>query len=222
MGHSQRDEFRQRLHKLAETQGWVHDVVNLNTGQLLTFPLNRPVTPLSRAQRLSQLGVRVDPSLFGGPRYRLTARVPYQASPRAGLIINDYADYPYYYNAYDEDVIIMRVSQNPVESLDGNMRFLFSVSSGTNLVTVSIPFSVAWPGRVGHIKLWNYANQSQRARIGITSNAARTIDMLFTPSHPNEVADIRMALEAGVEFITFESISFGPTLIGPRPGEAQL
>jgi hypothetical protein len=87
-------EFRRRLHELAETQGWVHHVANLDTGQLLTFPLDRPVAPLSRAERLSRLGHFFDPSIFGGPRYKLTARTPYQASPKAGLIIRDFPYHP--------------------------------------------------------------------------------------------------------------------------------
>ena len=211
------EEFRHRLHELAETQRWVHDVVNLNTGQMQTFPLDRPLAPLSRAQRLSQLGHRVDASIFGWPRSTLTARVPYQASPQAALMIFDYADFPYEYNAYD-DVIIMHVSQTPVQALNGNMRFLFFSSSGTNLITVSLPFSAAWPGKVGHIRLWNYTTQTQQARIPVTSNVARTIDMLYAPSHPNEVADIRMELQTGVQFITFKSISFGPTVVFPPSG----
>jgi len=222
MNQSEKEKFRKRLIDLEESQGWVHDVVNLNTGQVLTSPLNRPVTPLSRTQRLSQLGDRVDPSIFGWPRTTLTARVPYQASPQAALMIFDYADFPYEYNAYD-DVIIMNVSQNPIQVLNGNMRFLFFSSSGTNLITVSIPFSAAWPGKVGHIRVWNYTTQTQQVRIPITSNnVARTIDMLYAPSYPNEVADIRIALEAGVQFITFKSISFGPTVVfPPSAGEVE-
>ena len=221
MGPSERQDFRTRLHEVAETQGWVHDVVNLNTGQVLTFPLNRPISALSRAQRLSQLGHRFDAAVFGWPQTKLTARVPYQASPQAALMIFDYADFPYEYNAYD-DVIIMHVSQTPGQVIDGNMRFLFAVSSGANLVTVSLPFSAAWPGKVGHIRLWNYTTQTQQARIPITSNVVRTIDMLYSPSYPNEVADIRMGLEAGVQFITFKSISFGPTLVPPSTGELDV
>jgi hypothetical protein len=218
MEPSETQGFQHRLHELAETQRWVHDAVNLDTGQVLTFPLDRPVTPLSRAKRLSQLGHRVDASVLGGPRYKLTARVPYQASPEAALIVFSFADFPYEYNALG-DVIIMHVSQTPIQALNGNMRFLFFVSSGTNLVTVSLPFSAAWPGKVGHIRLWNFTTQTQQVHIPITSNVARTIDILFTPSEPNEVADIRMALEAGVQFITFESILFGPTLVRSPPGE---
>jgi hypothetical protein len=76
MEPSETQGFQHRLHELAETQRWVHDAVNLDTGQVLTFPLDRPVTPLSRAKRLSQLGHRVDASVLGGPRYKLTARAP--------------------------------------------------------------------------------------------------------------------------------------------------
>ncbi len=206
-------ELRRRLHELAETQGWVHHAANLDTGQSLTFPLNRPPAPTSRAERIARLGHDFGPSIFDGPRYKLTARNPYQASPKAGLIIRDYPDYPYSYDTYQFDNIIWQLPQAPASTVDGNIRFIFSVSSGgANLVTVSLPFSAAWPGKVGHITLWNYATQTQRVRIPITTNAAHTLDLIFTPQYPNEHADIRMAFETGIQFVTFESISFGPTL----------
>ena len=168
--------------------------------------------------KLSRLGYLIDPSIFGGPRYKLTARTPYQAWPKAGLIIYDYPDYPYLYDPYFFDNVIWQVSQAPGSTVDGNVRFIFSLSAelSTNLVTISLPFGAAWPGMVGHITLWNYANQTQRTRIPITSNAAHTVDLIFTPEVPQGSADIRMAFETGVQFVTFESISFGPTLVPPH------
>jgi hypothetical protein len=76
---------RRRLYELQETQGWVHHVADLNTGKVLTTPLDRPIAPLSRAERLSQLGHPIDPTGLGGPSRRLTPDQPYQASPEAWL-----------------------------------------------------------------------------------------------------------------------------------------
>jgi hypothetical protein len=85
-------ETRRRLNELAETQHWVHHVADLDSGKILTFPLDRPVTPLSRAERLSRLGHSFDPSIFGGifggPSYSLSPNHPHNDSPLAGLSVS--------------------------------------------------------------------------------------------------------------------------------------
>jgi hypothetical protein len=40
--------------ELTERQGWVHHVVDVDTAEMITPPLDRPLAPLSRAQRLSR------------------------------------------------------------------------------------------------------------------------------------------------------------------------
>jgi len=70
-----------RLAELSERQGWVHHVVDADTGEVLTTPLDRPLAPLSRAERLARLGHRIDLPSPWGPVYRLTPRNPYQAAP---------------------------------------------------------------------------------------------------------------------------------------------
>jgi hypothetical protein len=56
------------LDELAERQGFVHHVADAASGRIVTTVLDRPPTPLSRAERLSLLGHPFDPSIFG-PRY---------------------------------------------------------------------------------------------------------------------------------------------------------
>jgi hypothetical protein len=73
-------EMRRELYELAETQRWVHHVADLDSGEIVTTPLDRPVTPLSRAERLSQLGHLFHPEVFDGPSQRLTPRQHYQPS----------------------------------------------------------------------------------------------------------------------------------------------
>lgn len=63
-----------RLAELSERQGWVHHVVDADTGEVLTTPLDRPLAPLSRAERLARLGHRIDLPSPWGPVYRLTPR----------------------------------------------------------------------------------------------------------------------------------------------------
>jgi hypothetical protein len=80
---------RARLRQLCErqeTQRWVHHVADLASGEVLTTPLDRPVTPLSRAERLSQLGHPIDPAIFGWPSQRFTPKQPYQPAPEAWLV----------------------------------------------------------------------------------------------------------------------------------------
>jgi hypothetical protein len=76
---------RRKVAELQEHQGWEHHVADAATGTVLTTELRGPVTPLSRAKRLSQLGDQFDPSIFGTPTHRLTPRHPYQFSPMGYL-----------------------------------------------------------------------------------------------------------------------------------------
>jgi hypothetical protein len=75
-------ETRRQLNELAETQHWVHHVADLDSGKILTFPLDRPVTPLSRAERLSRLGHSFDPSILGNLRWAVLLTQPEPPSQR--------------------------------------------------------------------------------------------------------------------------------------------
>jgi hypothetical protein len=75
-------QFLGQLGELKEPKAWVHHAANAATGRLLTTQLDRPPTPISRAERLCQLGDRFYPPIFGAPTHRLTPRRPYQPSPQ--------------------------------------------------------------------------------------------------------------------------------------------
>jgi hypothetical protein len=49
--------FLRKMAELKEPQGWVHHAAEAVTGNLLTTQLDRPVTLLLRAEKLSQLGI---------------------------------------------------------------------------------------------------------------------------------------------------------------------
>lgn len=66
----------------------VHDAVNLSTGRICTTPMKRSPSAQSRVQRLNDVGFAAGASMFTAPRYRLTPRRPYQASPKAWLDAN--------------------------------------------------------------------------------------------------------------------------------------
>lgn len=114
--------LRGRINELAEAQYWVHHIADLNSGKSLTTPLERPSTALSRAERRSRLGPRVD-AIFDeifGPAYRLTPRRPYQASPAAWLNASTVGDY---YAAFD--YIVWSMPQQGGPDSQGFMTFSF-------------------------------------------------------------------------------------------------
>ena len=81
--------IRGQLAELTERQGWVHHVVDVDTGEVMTTPLDRPLAPLSRAERLAGLGHGIPPPSPWGPVYKLTARSPYQTAPLNWLSVYD-------------------------------------------------------------------------------------------------------------------------------------
>ena len=78
--------MRRRVDELAETQHWVHHVGDLDSGEVLTTQLDRPVMPLSRAERLSRLGhVFDDTSIFWDPGTGSPPGRPIRPCPRPPL-----------------------------------------------------------------------------------------------------------------------------------------
>ena len=73
---SRDDLIRRQMAERTERQGWVHHVVDGDTGEVLTTRLDRPLAPLSRAERLARLGHRIDLPSPWGPVYRLTPGTP--------------------------------------------------------------------------------------------------------------------------------------------------
>jgi hypothetical protein len=202
MNRTDINESRRRLHELAETQHWAHHVADLDSGKILTFPLDRPVAPLSRAKRLLQLGHRVDPSIFGGifgwgPSYELSAHVPYQYSPLAYLSV---------YNAdlYDGagDTIQWWPPQQEANPPHRQMSFVFTVSPAQRCL-VSIELSAKpWPGTVGHVSVgYNTGSVS----VPINAYESHLVDVTFIPG--NQIAGINMSLETGIELLVFDQIS---------------
>jgi hypothetical protein len=196
-------ETRRRLNELAETQHWVHHVADLDSGKILTFPLDRPVTPLSRAERLSRLGHSFDPSIFGGifggPSYSLSPNHPHNDSPLTGLSVSG-ADI---FDAFRDQVIW----SPPQNANDAN--FIFRQISFTLTVSpiarslASINLSgKGWPGMVGHLRVL-YKNGS--LQIPIDAYVSHTVDLTFDSG--NQFASITMTLEAGIQLLEFDSMS---------------
>ncbi len=206
------NEVRQRLDELAETQLWAHDVADLDSGKILTFPLNRPVAPLSRADHLSQLGRPFNPlTLVGniwGPSYELTANAPSQYSPRA------------YLNVYSADLydcqggtIQWWPPQQEANPLNRQLGFVFTVVPGERCL-VTIEFSAKpWSGMVGHVRI---SYNTGTVSVPIDAYVSHLVDLTFAPT--NQFAGVTMWLEIGIELMVFNQVTFvtlPPVVVGP-------
>jgi hypothetical protein len=196
-------ETRRRLNELAETQHWVHHVADLDSGKILTFPLDRPVTPLSRAERLSRLGHSFDPSIFGGifggPSYSLSPNHPHNDSPLAGLSVSG-ADI---FDAF-RDQVIWSPPQNANDAnfIFRQINFTLTVSPiARSLASINLS-GKGWPGMVGHLRVL-YKNGS--LQIPIDAYVSHTVDLTFDSG--NQFASIAMTLEAGIQLLEFDSMS---------------
>jgi hypothetical protein len=206
--------LRRRLSELVETQQWAHHVADLDSGELRTFPLDRPVTPLSRLERLSRLGHRFDDSIFGGPSYRLTPRSPYQASPEAYLAAFGAGSYlPW------NDVVIWEFRQDlgTPPGLHG-MYFVFSeCPDGRSVLSFSLSGN-AWPQALGHVRVWASGGPLPASiEIPIADTfAAHTVDLTFV-TVGGQPSEVDMTLEAGIGLLTFNAVSFGtaPPVVYP-------
>src|SRR5258708_37357958 len=173
-----------RVAELMETQHWVHHVGDLDSGEVLTTPLARPVTPLSRAQRLSRLGHNFDISIFSGPSYQLTPRNPYQSWPQAWLEVTGVADYlPL------NDIVAWSLPRDLRPTDDGpGMSFFFADSpDGRSVLSISLT-AAAWEGPLGHVSVNAFAFESPavQARIPIADGfASPTAGVTLIPrAHP--------------------------------------
>ena len=63
----------------------VHDAVDLAGDRVVSTPSEGGPAPADRLAQLRHLGFPGDLSVFGSPSHRLSARVPYQASPEGWL-----------------------------------------------------------------------------------------------------------------------------------------
>jgi len=196
-------ETRRQLNELAETQHWVHHVADLDSGKILTFPLDRPVTPLSRAERLSRLGHSFDPSIFGGifggPSYSLSPNHPHNDSPLAGLSVSG-ADI---FDAFRDQVIWSPPqTANDANFIFRQINFTLTVSpSARSLASINLS-GKGWPGMVGHLRVL-YKNGS--LQIPIDAYVSHTVDLTFDSG--NQFASIAMTLEAGIQLLEFDSMS---------------
>jgi len=203
-----------RLLELAETQAWVHHVADLDTGAVTTTVLDRPVAPLSRAERLAGLGHVLDPTVFGRPMYRLTPRQPYQASPEGWVEVIRPT-----YVAPGGTVLWWEPPRD------------FDVRTGAGTFGLYLPFSQTPEGRAlasfsfsgssfaGATGSLRFSMQLIPNAVSIPVDAAfghHTVDLTFVP--PQRSIDITMILLPGIEQLAFTGMTFGAAPLIAQPG----
>jgi hypothetical protein len=206
------------LAEVKEPRGWVHHVADAATGKLLTTPLDRPIAPLSRAERLSRLGHQFNPVIFGRPTHRLTPRRPYQASPQGFLdfqftsLVSSYVDDP---NGR-ADWLLEYIDPGRTGRMDA---LLLDAPAGRCLLTLVLGAS-ALTGQIGHIRIEVRGQPTENAPLIVAFDipaqgddfTEHTFDLLFgsAPTVP-PTRWVAMILEpgSGLYFVRFGSLTFG-------------
>ncbi len=191
---------------MAQARHLVHHVADLDSGEVLTFTDDGPLTASTRASRLARLGHVFDGNtVFGGPSYRLTPRRPYQASPEAYLIASHVDGY-----LADADEITWDppADLGTTAGLRG-LRASFAVSPDRRSVLSVAMSGSAWPGRVGHLRVQAFSGPASVSFPIFDTPSAHTVDVSFVPlgGRPSEGL---LTLEAGIRRLTVTAIAFAP------------
>jgi hypothetical protein len=198
--------MRRRLYELQETQRWIHHIADLDSGEILTTPLDRPITPLSRAERFAQLGHPFDPGVVGWPSYRLTPRHPYQSSPEAWL----WAFHCYSCSSgADFFAWEFRPDIGPV----GSVTFFFAAAPAPRAIASISLFTQPVFDKLD--QLWvGVQGVPGPIEVPLEDWAAYTVDVTFVPPSGQPVW-IAMWFSGELERAAFAAISLG----GPGPTE---
>jgi hypothetical protein len=193
------DLIRRQMAERTECQGWVHHVVDGDTGEVLTTRLDRPLAPLSRAERLARLGHGPPLPSPWGTVYKLTARSPYQAAP-----LNWLAQYHVAISLSDaQDYIGWSLPEDfqPTSDPPGFSAH-FSDPPAQRCVLTLVFAASAWDGAVGHISFVGTVN----AVIPVAGGwANHTVDISTVP--PADGVHTWANLGPGLHSMNFNSIT---------------
>lgn len=197
------------LAELAESQQWVHHVADLETGEVSTTPLDRPVVPLSRAERLALSGRWHDLPVIWTTSHRLSPRSPYQTSPLGWMSLYDVSinmpdgeDLAWWGHSVFEDL-------QPTDDLPGLRAVFEGVPQQRTVVTIRLSgtSSSSQPGQV-KVQVFTGGPESPtmvRAPIPATFDD-HMIDVTFTPG-PALHVEVFVSLEPGIRLAAFRSIT---------------
>ena len=207
--------FLRKLAELKEPQGWVHHVADATTGKLLTTQLDRPVTPLSRAERLSQLGHQFYP--FWPPTHRLTPKQPYQASPEGFIGFQWTSDVTSYYGPEGEAIWLLGDIVPPmIGRMDALLR---DAPQGRCLLTLLLGTTNQFD-QVGHIRIEVRGQPAENAPLiasfDLTTQGndyiEHTFDLVYVSETTPPTCWPAMILEpgSGLDNVRFISLTLGP------------
>jgi hypothetical protein len=211
--------MHRRLHELAETQRWVHHVADLDSGKIVTTPLDRPITPLSRAERLSQLGHPFDPAVFGGPSQRLTPSQGYQPSPEAWLEAVNASLYSH--QGGEPGLVWWEELPQQFDDFFG-MFFFFAVPPvGPSVASISL-YAQPWHGDGGDVHLRASGPEGPVTEVFVPIDPGygeHVVDFTFVSPAAPQPLDIVMDVHPGVRYMGFKEISLAaqPPWVEPGP-----
>jgi hypothetical protein len=192
--------MRRRLYELQEAQRWVHHVADLDSGDTQTTPLDRPITPRSRAERFAQLGHPFDPNVLGGVSYRLTPRHPYQPSPQAWLVAHRCVRYSSGENFF---VWSFPPDLGPI----GSAIFFFAVAPAPRAIGSISLFAQPVFDKLGQLRV-QVPGVPGYIEVPLEDWAAYTVDFTFVPPSGQPVW-IGMEFSGELEGAAFAAISLG-------------
>jgi hypothetical protein len=198
-----------------EVTRWAHHVADLNSGELHTGVLDAPPTSTSRVEGLSRLGSVGGTTIFNGPSFVLTTRIPYVASPEHWVVGRiDYfnprvgmqwmpADHP-----GDVKNLICYFSQLPAE------RSLLTISLEAIASDTGGHVSVGW---VPHDR-GGLPEDEHMVRYPLQGPIAEyTLDFTFERAGMAP-PDFVMTIEPGIEWMLFNSVTLqtAPLVVFPN------
>jgi hypothetical protein len=195
-------------------------VADLDSGAVLTTRLDQPITPPSRAERLSELGHSFDPPIFGGQSQRLTPRHHYLPSPQTWLA----ADMCSSYSPVGESdgVVWWDLPQDFDDSVYVyGMYFFFAVAPvGLSLASITLGGN-AFEGVQSRVMLRAYGTQGPGSLSVPVDRAfgVHTVDFTFVSPAAPQPLEIVMELGKGIEAMAFMEISLAeaPPVVDPGP-----
>ena len=208
--------IHREMAELQEHQDWVHHVADAATGKVLTTQLDHPVSPVSRAQRLSQLGDQFDFSIFGTPTHRLTPQHPYQASPMGYLRFYGAREVSSLGDIQPEGHAVWGVPNAPIgEAVGSTEALVFDPPQGRCLLTLFFGASKL-PEHVGTIRVQVLHGSNVLASFQLSEHRDDfhfyTVDLLFTSVPPpnSSLHWVQMVLKSGLQYVQFASLQVCP------------